>query len=1580
MRMKEKITKRIQGSISILLVIVLLPMTTFSAVIVEISRINMAKQMMSSAGDLAMNTALANYDTILKDVYGLFAMSQAEGMDNEQLGIELNKYFAKTLTSYGVVSKEDADDYVATLIGDFRNILNDGNVDTTNFLELSNINLTATKVEGSSLANASVLRKQIVEYMKYRAPMGLGLSFLDSLTAFKKVDAQNKVVEAQVKAQESTQDVTKACQKLINLIRAYDKRVNEINGALTGASDSGDATAIPLESYDSHVSKYLSSWGENYTHINKLTLVLLANTPSVNSVCLKSLAYAGGERYIKSDGTLYSGSKSTGINVTVSLAGDTAGAKAQIDQQITNLNNNYKGYADRYANSMLPSSVLTYNSNNINSVTISKINEDAMISNFITFEKFLLNQSENNGINYSHVQSVLGQIAVLDKYRVNYETKINADITAAESDVTVAQNKLNTLTSTRDTAASAMETAEDTMDNRISYINERIDSYVNGYENLDDAVDFLGSKNKQTEIKNALAKLPECSGEYSQYYNSYIKSGNSDIYIKYFKWLVNDSSFVTNGTAAQKKIISKAEQFIADKGLDANGFDSYMKGKLSVAEQNEDLFKLLCCLKTCHAYAITYKNNISSYTNNETIYTNAVNQIPEAEDSLSEAKQRLTDLKNQKTSTINSVKTCLQGYYAFGTAYQADVYYYNHYINAAKNTVGPEAQKIQVHFTQLLAYLEELRADLNEIDVQIGVVKKAIETYNDNLDVWETTNTNYANTEGSDSFSSQTSGDIKKARTEYDAALYETLDTFVIAMWNEFDDLYTKLTDRTNFVYGSKRIDQIASADDLVAAISGTSFSNVVTVDEATQKLSSLYKGETVEYNPYTMDYSNPKQLGFLAPQVLQIQALKYLNSAYPAEIVLTCGSCGTCEQCKKKADNETQEKNYNTAKDKLTGNTSTNESNDSTNSDSSSESTDEVANDFGYTFDSLPVLNGLPSDLTTTQKKEFSDSEYVLTEEGEGEDAKLNASSGVSGQTAKSSSVLSGIGDIATTAVENLYILNYVFENFSYNTIVQEQVIKDNPLSSDSVFGQMTEVGKLFSDAKKVDDSKKNVTTLSNYNINAYNNYLYGGEIEYILFGNSTPSKNVTSAKASIYAIRFCFNSIYAFTDSEIRNSTMAAGLAVQAATLGIVPYQVVQIVLQLALAAAESAIDLSAMNNGLSIAIIKTKDTWALSMSGAKNALEDASNAALEIATDAAVGAVDSAIKNVTNGLNDLVDAGADELKGAIGDLSDNMTSAAEGVLESVVDNALSAVTSEIEASLNSLQYVNSGSTTFPSKAEVRAEAVALFQGVRGKVDTIISDACGGNAMALSIAEALKGQINGMIGSMETKVLATIDSAGETDITSYITQEMNNLKMEMIKLGNSVINNISGTIQRKAKDVVDESSETLQDYISQCGENLSEETADKIKEELSTFADNFVESTLKVNGTSSTVADSKGSVVSMFKFGYKDYLMLLTYISICCGDSVLVRTADVIQMNLQTAGENADYQHKANTEDGSFLMSKSYTYISISATADLDMFFMDFGIFADQVADDTGNTEATGDDEETSGTKIKYKGLLGY
>lgn len=1557
--MKHTTKKKIQGSISVLLVIILLPMMTFSALIVDMSRINMAKQMMSSAGDLTLNTALANYDTILKDVYGLFAMSQANGMNNEQLGQELNNYFAETLSSYGVVSKEDADDYVATLIGDFRDILNEGTIDTTNFLELNNITLKAQMPEGSSLAKTSVLRKQIVEYMKYRAPLGAGVSFLESLTAFKKMDAQNKVVEAQVKAQESTQDVTKACQKLIQLIRDYDKRVVEINGTgLPGVNSSTDSAVIPLEDYDSHVMKYLGSWGENYTHINKLNLVFLANSPSADGVYLKSLAYGASEFYVNFDGTVYPGTN-TGISVSPDLADNTAAAKEQITQQINNLDNNYYKYVGQYGTSMLPSNLLTRHSNNYRNATISPENENAAISSFIQFEKFLLDKTESGKITYSQVKSVLEQIAILDKYRANYEEKIDAEIAAAESVQQKAQSAYDAIISARSGAAN-------TMVQQVTKINNSTKNFASDYENLDEAVAFLSvlGAQKQGEIKGLLEELPACTGGYQSYYNSNLKSGDWDKYGAYFQWLIYNSSFGTSGSPAQKAVISAAKAYVESKGYDADDFQTYMTGKLSDAEEAEALFALLSCLHSCHRYATKYQEQIAGY--NE-----ANSKVADAQRALDDAKKKVNALKTNKQETLADVKGCLQDYRDFCRNYQADAYYYDHYITAAKNTIDAEAKAIQKHFTQLLKNLKELTDDLSEISNQILLVQKAIIAYNKNLDTWSKANTNYESSNGGDSFSSQTEEDIKKARTEYDDKLYDTLNLFVIAMWNEFDDLYAKLTETTNFTYGSKRIDAIGGVQDVMDAVSGTAFSDVVTIEEATTKLDSLYKGETVEYVPYTMDYTEPKQLAFLAPQIIQIQALKYLNSAYPDESALTA---------EEKQANTNKENDYNAAKDKLTGKTDSTGSGSSGDSGGGSSTGDKATGDFGYTYESKSLLGDLPSQLISANKKEVSDSEYVLQESGEGDDKKLDAGSGVSGQNQKTSSVLSGIGNIATTAVENLYVLNYIFENFSYNTVIQDQVIKDNPATQTSMLGKIIAADGYFKNADMMSAAKEKVTTLSNYPLNGKNNYLFGGEIEYILFGSSSPAKNVTYAKASIYAIRFGFNCIFAFTDSEIRNSTMAAGLAVQAATLGIVPYQVVQIVLQLALAAAESAIDLSAMDRGLSVAVIKTRDTWSLSITGGTKVLEDAADAAAQMVTDTVTDLAKRGIKSVANGLNNLLEAGADELKNALYELSSNMEGAARGVLESVVDNVVSTIMTDIEEGLNKLPYVRSadGEDSLPTNAEVRTEAVALFQNVRGRISAIISSACGSNEMALSLAPSIEKAAEAMISSMETKVLTVIDAAGEgEDITGYITQQLNEIKVYLIEQANIFSGELTNAILQKATQAVDATNEKIQGYITQCGEDLSEEAAEAIKKEVQGFTDDFVKNTLEIPGSSSA-SDLKASPVSMFQFGYKDYLMLLTYISICTGDSVLARTADVIQMNLQSAGTGADFSHKANSDSSKFLMSKAYTYVSVSASADLDMFFLDLDIFANQLQNQTGTAPQF--EGEDSGTAITYQGILGY
>ena len=304
-KLSKTAKKRIKGSVTILLVLILLPMMTFSAVIVDLARINMAKQMMSSAGDLAMNSALANYDTILKDVYGLFAMAQEKSTD--ELAEDIKQYFVNTLVQYNVVDEEIAGDYVTNLMGDFNSwIATGGNeINGTDFLTLEDITVNVEQVVGSGLNNSGILRKQIVEYMKYRAPLDFGLSFLDSLKSFQKVSEQTEVVEKKVIAQESTQDVAKACANLMELIREYDELVESINGgekAVKGKDKSDDGVIVPLKDYDTQLDKYRTQWPDNYQHINKLTLVFLANAPGVDDLYLKNLDYIGGKHFIPDTG------------------------------------------------------------------------------------------------------------------------------------------------------------------------------------------------------------------------------------------------------------------------------------------------------------------------------------------------------------------------------------------------------------------------------------------------------------------------------------------------------------------------------------------------------------------------------------------------------------------------------------------------------------------------------------------------------------------------------------------------------------------------------------------------------------------------------------------------------------------------------------------------------------------------------------------------------------------------------------------------------------------------------------------------------------------------------------------------------------------------------------------------------------------------------------------------------------------------------------------------------------------------------------------------------------------------------
>lgn len=1568
MKLKAKTRRRIQGSITVLMVIIMLPMMTMSAIIVDASRTNMARSMVSSAGDLAMNTALANYDTIVKDVYGLFAMSQ--GQSDEELAKSLKDYFSKTLVSYGVVNTAEADEYVDYLMGDFKALIA-GTKDkkASNFIDMSVNEFTVKKIDDSSLANPEILRSQIVDYMKYRAPVNFGMSFLDSVKAFKNVEKQTEVTKAQVEAQQSTQDVNQACATAMKLIREHDKLIDSINTdsgaeAVKGKVSKSDGNLVKIKEYDEQVGKYNSSWsGDNYQKANQLAMIFLLNSPKVDSLYLSKLDAGNSQFFIKNGGNGLIYDKS-GISISVSTASDYNGAKKQLTDQIAKLNN-ASGKEKKTANSYVNASFLDYKNISGSGDNYKIANETNAINTFIEYEKFL---TDTGTLKYSDVKSTLESIYTLGKYYDNYNTLAGKAVSSAKKKMDTANGKVSSAKS-----------------NATKYYNN-IKSYVDGIndanKNYNTSYDFLNGINNgdnedlHTVVSNMLSQkvsMPTATKTVSGYdfknFNNFVNnnykensSDTDDKYIKVTKEIIG-SSLKTNVKYAS--VCNAADSYFKEiaNNTTSKTFDTYMKDKVGSSVVDNDLYKLLLSLRRHSITVDDIKDAIGSY--NE-----IVNGYKALVDDAHTKKNAYDTKKNEQASDTANYKACLNNYFNFGNRYQNDLVFYKKYIAAAKNTITEKVSAVSTQFAKIEDNVSKIAEQLTAIDKQLGVARTAIETYNTNLNTWNTKNNEYKNKAGSDNFSEQNKADIEAAHKQYDTNKLDKFRGQLLASWlNEYNEFKSILTRSDNFKYGKTKIKDIKTADKLLAAIPSdvkNSLGKVVTVEDANSKLNTLYKGE----KPGKIEIDN--EYKFLSPTIIPVTFLVYLNATYKDESTKT-------------AADTTIKNSYETSKSKLKSD------NNGSSAENAGKTADEIAKEtadkalpnksqkdkYGYSYKDKTAPEDLPSkgeDKNTGN----NNTQYKLDEK----DGKIDASSGFTQQSNTLGQILNGIGNIAENALENVYILTYIFENFSYNTLIQDELINGEGISKKSE--NKTGINMLSNATKALNDSTirekyvDNQKMLSSYPMKAANNYFYGAEIEYILYGNESAEKNVTYAKASIYAIRFAFNCIYAFTNSNIRNATRNVGLAVQAATCGFVPYQIVQVILQLALAAGESAFDLSMMNAGLKVAVVKSKDTWSLSL---KNAFETAAEKVADVTTVV----IKEGAKKISDGIQGIVDATADNITTSVEELNENLTSATKSKMEEIVNTASNYVQSIIEEKLNDLQFLDD-----PNKINVNTEVGKAFDEISGSLHNELQSRFGGNKIADSILSVVEKELNGVINNTKSTIQKKISNPDPKKAYSTFVTELNNFKKDLITKMKAAVDKIGDGISKKVTELTEDVQKKINGYVGDKTKELTDKATDELKKKIiettNDFSKNFLETGENAigGGVDNLKGNSSSSLASAIKFGYKDYLMLFTFISISVNDKpILNRTADVIQMNITNAktSNGATYQHMLTKDDGSnFRMSKAKTYVAVHASVDVDMLFMNMDFFTNILSDAENGVTTEVDGDFTPAAKLQYNGLSGY
>ncbi len=189
-----------KGAISVFLSLILLPVFLLAGVIIDGSRLYACRNIVSGAGDLAMNAALADYDPILKDMYGLFAMVGEEVSDDT-----VRKYFSENINAQNL---DRGGSYGRLPV----------------YLTLEDGNFTVNRVENTESYQTAVMLQQVLEYSKYRVPIAvINDGMLDGLGAFQGMDKKVDAIKSQLKFEEELTDLQQVLEKLKKQLDIQDK-------------------------------------------------------------------------------------------------------------------------------------------------------------------------------------------------------------------------------------------------------------------------------------------------------------------------------------------------------------------------------------------------------------------------------------------------------------------------------------------------------------------------------------------------------------------------------------------------------------------------------------------------------------------------------------------------------------------------------------------------------------------------------------------------------------------------------------------------------------------------------------------------------------------------------------------------------------------------------------------------------------------------------------------------------------------------------------------------------------------------------------------------------------------------------------------------------------------------------------------------------------------------------------------------------------------------------------------------------------------------------------------------------------
>lgn len=247
-----------RGAVSVFLAIILVPCIVISSIFVDLSRVKLGRSVVVSSADLALNSLMSYYDKDLSQIYGMMASCQ----NIEQFYDETAQFFLDALYSQGL-----GEDDIDSLIGLYSSVVGDDSVYDLLQLEVqTEKGEIIAEVNGANLGESStVIRDQIVDFMKYRGPVKILEGIVERLrtnnvaTTLKDASQNEELVNDKRDYAEATGDMLDDCYKSYCYLVEYVKL---------------KPTLIELK----NISNKLVTYRELYREINQAMVFNFSNT------------------------------------------------------------------------------------------------------------------------------------------------------------------------------------------------------------------------------------------------------------------------------------------------------------------------------------------------------------------------------------------------------------------------------------------------------------------------------------------------------------------------------------------------------------------------------------------------------------------------------------------------------------------------------------------------------------------------------------------------------------------------------------------------------------------------------------------------------------------------------------------------------------------------------------------------------------------------------------------------------------------------------------------------------------------------------------------------------------------------------------------------------------------------------------------------------------------------------------------------------------------------------------------------------------------------------------------------------